>query len=235
MCKCMKKESNVRNDEKCPFIMETADLASGGTRWGKSLRNRFNLPLSFFSPPPSSFLIFTIYFSPTAPSIWVSRDESLESYCNIMFPPLVLLSLVNPLSLPLIPGVVRACPEIFPQSRSQVFDWLLRDTRHAPPPPLMSVLRWGINLTGTTVQCSYHRPRFWSFHRWAFLLVVMTTTICSCCIKVPLLEFLTVLPEGTFSDTRCDGVRGMEQANRTSTKRRGSEPLQNLTQRHPPF
>lgn len=29
MPKCMKKESNMKNDQKYPFITETADLASG--------------------------------------------------------------------------------------------------------------------------------------------------------------------------------------------------------------
>lgn len=63
----MKGESSVKNDQKNPFITETADLAGGDAQHRKSVRNRSNLPLSFSSLLPLSFLIITIYFSPLLP------------------------------------------------------------------------------------------------------------------------------------------------------------------------
>lgn len=62
----------MKNDQKYPFITESADLAGEGTQRRKPLENRFNLALSFLSHLLfSPFLIFTIYFSPTVASAWV--------------------------------------------------------------------------------------------------------------------------------------------------------------------
>lgn len=83
----MKEESSVKNDQKNPFITETADLAGGDAQHRKSLRNRSNLPLSFSSPLPLSFLIITIFFSPLLPLLEIffhHNDHSVSDWLCVL-------------------------------------------------------------------------------------------------------------------------------------------------------